>query len=113
VGFGALGKTKWNWPTPSDKRVAVALIPSVGIQSQFKGQPVGPPEERYSSQIMLDLIAEARGIPDMNPLIALFVHPDDLPAIRLYKRIGFQDFHQRTKGEDQQVEYVGMIRSLV
>jgi GNAT superfamily N-acetyltransferase len=112
VGFGSLGKTKWNWPDSSDNRVAVNLIPSVGLRSRFRGQPDGPPEERYSTLIVLDLIAEARRITDVNPVLGLFLHPDNQVAMRFYKRLGFADFHQRSKGDDPGIQYIGMILRL-
>lgn len=112
VGFGSLGKTKWYWPAPSDKRVTVNLTPSLGIRSCFKGQPSGPPEGRYSTPIILDLIAAGRGITGVNPVLGLFVHPENEAAMRLYKRVGFAHFHQRSKGDDPGVEYIGMILRL-
>jgi GNAT superfamily N-acetyltransferase len=107
VGFGSLGVSNWNWPEPTTKpRVRVNLIPMVGIQSRYHGKPDGPTEQRFSTQIMLDLIDEARRNTDAKPVLGLFVHPDNAAAIRFYRRIGFQDFHQRSGG------YVGMILRL-
>ena len=48
VGFGSLGKTRWNWPDPTNPRVSVNLMPMVGIRSKYHGKPEGLSEERYS-----------------------------------------------------------------
>src|SRR5260370_33012625 len=58
VGFGSLTTTRWHYPEPSSKRVAVALIPAVAIQTPFWGKADGPRERRYSSQILDNLIVE-------------------------------------------------------
>jgi GNAT superfamily N-acetyltransferase len=113
VGFGSLGTTKWNWPESTTKpRIPVNLIPAVAIRKSFWGKPEGPPEERYSTQMMRDLIAEARKNTGVAPVLGLFVHPRNEGAIRLYRRMGFAEFHQTTKGDDPQVKYEGRILRL-
>jgi hypothetical protein len=60
VGVGSLGSTVYTWPPKSKKKEMVSLIPMVGIQHQFKGEPRGVPrEDRYASLILEDLIASA------------------------------------------------------
>jgi hypothetical protein len=50
VGFGSLGTTKWpNFPE------RVSIIPQIGIQSRYHGQPTGAGETKYSHQILDDL----------------------------------------------------------
>ncbi len=112
IGFGSVGSTNWNWPSASDGKVAVALIPSLGVDKRFWHKPEGPSEHRYSTRIVLDLVAEARKLPSIKPVIGLFVHPSNLAAIQLYSRVGFVDFHQRSKGADRSTDYIGMIASL-
>ncbi|MGI8549915.1 MAG: hypothetical protein ACR2PL_03805, partial [Dehalococcoidia bacterium] len=55
VGFGSLAPSRWQWPLPDSPRISINLIPMLGVQRQFWGQPDGPPEERFSAQILDNL----------------------------------------------------------
>jgi GNAT superfamily N-acetyltransferase len=113
VGFGSLGTTKWSYPERHSKSKAkVNLIPAVAIETRFQGKPEGEHEDRFSTQIMRDLIYEARNTPDTVPILGLFVHPANRRAIGLYRRMGFQDFYQTSNGEDPNVRYGSMILDL-
>ena len=88
VGYGSLGKAKWNWPPPDGPSETVILIPSFGVRDVYQGEPKeGPREDRYAYQIMGDLIgrAQATGV----QLLGLFVDPRNRRAITFYDRIGF------------------------
>jgi len=101
VGYGSLCRSKWPdvraepW-RPDLPKEPVSLIPSVGIQTPFQGQPSDvAPSERYSSQIIEHLIFEARKtMTERLPFVALYVHPENEKAIRLYRRCGFAEFAQ-------------------
>ena len=62
-----------------------------GVQKEFKGQPPGPKEDRYSSQILGDLISEANEDKTTHPVLGLFVDKDNNRAIKFYKDAGFSD----------------------
>src|SRR5436190_988917 len=48
VGLGSLGSIRYSWPPKSKKKETVSLIPMLGIQDQFKGEPRNVPrEDRY------------------------------------------------------------------
>jgi GNAT superfamily N-acetyltransferase len=113
VGYGSLGVTRWNYPEPSSKRAALALIPAVAIQKEFWGKPDGPREGRYSSQILDHLITEAGTHPIDVPLLGLFVHPENHRAIKAYERAGFQPFLQTYTDKTSGVIYRSMIRPLI
>ena len=49
VGYSSLGKSKWRWPDPQDKRVPISVIPNVAIQKRFWGLPENDPP-KYSTQ---------------------------------------------------------------
>lgn len=91
VGFGALGKSEWRWTGKKDPRVPLTVIIWVGLQKEFQGQPPPPTpkEERYSARILDDLIAEAVADAETHPILGLFVHKDNVKAIRLYQAAGF------------------------
>ena len=97
VGFGSLGRSRWNWPPPDGSKAAIVLIPMLGIAEHFQGQPPDP-EWRYSRQIMGHLIAEAQKLAFMaseNPTdapqwLVLMVHRDNARAIRFYEQCGFE-----------------------
>jgi ribosomal protein S18 acetylase RimI-like enzyme len=94
VGFGSLGDSVQRWPGPKDPALPVSIIPWLAVDRRFWGQPVGPPEQRYSALILCDLIAEARHKQDERPLLILFVHVDNVAAIKLYERAGFKELHK-------------------
>ena len=109
VGFGSLGKSRWHWPLATNPRIPIGIIPAVAIQRAFWGKPEGPREERYSTQILQHLIHEANRsceAGEIEPLLGLFVHPDNVQAIRAYERVGFEPFAQ-TAGD-----HVSMILKL-
>jgi GNAT superfamily N-acetyltransferase len=93
-GFGSLGAAEQRWPRAKDPPVPVSVIPLLGLDRRFWGQPPGPPEERYSSRILEDIIAQARTRQDERPVLILFVHLNNGRAIRLYERAGFAELHK-------------------
>src|SRR4051812_24025574 len=112
VGFGSLGKTRWAYPDPAGKKHSLALIPAVAIRRIYWGKPDGPPEERYSSQILEFLLARAQELPESEPAVGLFVHPDNQAAIRLYRRFGFTDYPHQFIDPTTKVVYQAMVRPL-
>jgi ribosomal protein S18 acetylase RimI-like enzyme len=97
VGFGALAKSEWRWKGKKDPKIALSIIIWIGLQKEFRGQPPGPKEDRYSTQILDDLIAEALESQETHPVLGLFVHRDNVRAIRLYQRAGFMENLEPTK----------------
>ncbi len=60
VGFGSLGPTSWEWPTPADGLVPITLIPALGMHVDFHGHPPDVAKnDRFSRQIMSHLLFEA------------------------------------------------------
>lgn len=111
IGYGSLGESRWRWPLPSGRRVPISIIPAVGIDRRFWGQPEGPPEGRFSNRIMADLVEEARQRHERVPVIGLYVHPDNRRAMRLYERLGFQYFHHTYRNADG-IDYISMVLKL-
>jgi ribosomal protein S18 acetylase RimI-like enzyme len=97
VGFASLGTSTWKWPPPDGAKTTVALIPMLGIDARFHGQPPDP-QWRYSRQIMshliaaaLDMVRQWRGDASMTPQwLVLMVHRDNARAIRFYEQCGFE-----------------------
>ncbi len=94
VGFGSLGKTSQRWPRSKDPPISVSVIPMVGVDRRFWGQPPGPSEDRYSSRILDDLITEAKAHQTERPILILFVNINNPRAIRFYERAGFIELHK-------------------
>ncbi len=114
VGFGSLGPTNWRYPEPTSKRTAVVLIPAVAIRREFWGKPENVElEERYSSQILRQLVDEAGAWPGNPPAVGLYVHPENQAAIKLYERFHFHQFHQAYTDPGTNVTYISFIRPLV
>lgn len=111
VGFGSLAASRWRWPNEKDQPSTISIIPMLGIDRRFRGQPHGPDERRFSDQILDHLILEAMRCPDRAPLLGLFVHPDNLAAIRVYERAGFARFY-KTWADPGGTRYPSMLLKL-
>lgn len=100
VGYGSLGKTDVVLTAGDEvgqERVKIACIPTLAIQTPFKGKPDNPAtkEDRFSVQIVRHLQHEAReGLKNsaLKPLLLLYVHPENEPARKLYTHCGFKPF---------------------
>ncbi len=112
VGYGSLGQTRWKYPDPDSPKAVLVIVPAVAVRRAFWGKPEGAAEDRYSSQIMRHLIAEALSWPGSQPALGLFVHPDNQAAIKLYERFGFRRFHHTYTDPDSGVTYLSMVRIL-
>jgi GNAT superfamily N-acetyltransferase len=121
VGFASLARSNWRWPGNRDRPRRLTIIPALGVRDDLKGKPDdAPPEERYSAQILRDLIGEAvarfsqysaEGL-DPTPILALFVHPENVRAIRFYERAGFQHFFRTYTDPVTGVTYRSMVLRL-
>ncbi len=89
VGFRSLGTTHWR-----EYANAVSIIPQLGIHRQFRGQPTGPGERKYSHQLLDHLISEAKAQPP--EYLVLTVDPGNDPARGLYRAFGFQELPERS-----------------
>ncbi len=94
VGFGSLQKARWRLRESGEakKRVSILLIPYVGIKKEFHGQPMDATDkfDRYSSQILDDLVGKAKTHRPARHWLGLYVHPENLGAIKLYQRHEFK-----------------------
>ena len=96
VGFGALSKPKWTIDGTEHK---ITLLQAFGVQAKFHGQPAGPPDGRYATQILADLQEKAIGYG--RAIWGLFVHKENAKAKAFYMRNGFvkieevRDTHER------------------
>jgi ribosomal protein S18 acetylase RimI-like enzyme len=104
VGFASLGSTCQRWPRAKDPPVAASIIPMLGIDQKFWGQPPGPREQRYSAQILDDIIAEAQKHQADRPLLILFVNERNARAVKVYERAGFRELHKPY--QDKQTGFV-------
>ncbi len=109
VGFGSLGESVQRWPGPKDLALPVSIIPWLAVDRRFWGKPAGPPEERYSALILRDLLAEALNKQDERPLLILFVHVNNLAAIKLYERAGFRELHKQYTDKKTGWQYKRMV----
>lgn len=109
-GFGALAKSDWRWPGKNnDGFVPLSVIIWVGVQKEYWGKPEGPKDERYSAQILDDLLAEADADAKTHSVLGLFVHKDNHRAIKFYKDAGFSDdLEQRKDKVTGEVKYYKM-----
>ena len=112
VGFASLGASNWPWPDRGSPAVPISLIPMLGLKKTFWGEPPGKPEDRFSAQILDDLIFEA-GVAVVTkgrkPLLGLFVHEFNARAMRVYERSGFTNFHKLYKDKATGANYQGML----
>lgn len=97
VGFGSLGVGEIG---PKDgPKIPVAIIPALGIHSKYQGKPDGQTEDRYSHQILRDLIRRARKL--NRSVLCLYVYPKNARAIALYSKFGFVLSGRMGNGYDQ------------
>jgi ribosomal protein S18 acetylase RimI-like enzyme len=112
VGFSSLKRTRWRWPTQADRAVTLSMIPMLGIQYQFRGQPHGESERRFADQILDDVIHEAMQHRERQPLLGLYVHPMNARAIAFYRRAGFTDFDKTWTNPETGLIYPSMLLDL-
>lgn len=108
VAFSSLGKSNWDFP-PDPARIPINLVPWVGMQKRYWGK--GDEGGKFSDQVFSDLISEARARTDREPVLGLYVHPQNRRAITFYHRIGFEEVPERSFTEDD-VTYVAMMLNL-
>src|SRR5262249_37006244 len=94
VGFGSLGIALQRWPRAKDPQINVSIIPMLGVDKKYWGQPPGPRESRYSPRLLDDLIAEAMKHSAERPILILFVNEKNTRAVKLYERAGFKELHK-------------------
>jgi hypothetical protein len=57
VGFASLGHNNWHIPMPRGPRRLINLIPFIGVQQRFQGEPRDAQrDDRFAYQILDDLI---------------------------------------------------------
>jgi GNAT superfamily N-acetyltransferase len=118
VGYGSLCPSRWPDPAviervPKLKRVPISLLPAIGINRRFQNAPPGAERpQRYSTKIMNHVVLEARKHADRQPWLGLYVHPENVKAIGLYRRMQFRDFSQKCYVERAGIEYPSMILRL-
>lgn len=108
VGFASLGRSSWKLPSG---KLPVQIVPNLALAANFQGQPVGAkPADRYASLVFLDVIREAAGCwknAGAPKVLALFVHPNNVRAIRFYLAHGFVALPDPMPNG-----YTGMVREL-
>jgi GNAT superfamily N-acetyltransferase len=97
VGFGSLGEAMQRWPRSKDPEIPASVIPYMAVDRRYWGQPPGPWEERYATQILRNLIAEALTFKDKRKILKLLAYEGNAAAIKLYQRVGFAEFHKPRK----------------
>jgi len=68
--------------------------------------------KRYAMQIIDHLILETANHPERQRYLGLYVHPDNLKAIQLYREAGFVDFHLKWPNKEINREYPSMVLKL-
>lgn len=84
VGFGSIGTTSRKI---RGVQVTWSIIPQVGVVDRFHGKPKGDASNKYSTSIMVDLMARAKK--HGTPILMLKVHKENTHAVRLYDYLGF------------------------
>ncbi len=107
VGYASLGLSLNPWNIPGYGKARVAIIPFLGVGTQFQGQPRTVRWfDRYAAQMMRDLLAEALNLEGRgHPILGLMVDYRNERAISFYERLGFVALDARDGGR----HYVRMI----
>jgi len=89
VGYGSLGTTVRPVPPPRGPKIEVSIIPFFGVDRHYHGRPRwAARSERFSGQIILDLIGRARLL--RLPLLTLYCHIQNKRAMRFYEKFDFK-----------------------
>ena len=93
VGYSSLGQTKYTWPVGTKNKETVNVIPFIGVQKQFQGEPrdAENQDDKYAYQILDELLSCAAGKWERFPLITLSVDDRNTRAIEFYRRRAFMD----------------------
>ena len=109
VGFGSVGPARWRWPPPDGSYTRLLLVPMLGLDIRFQGQPPNP-ELRFARQIMSHIISEAHAISQEagksgKPIdwLVLLVHRENQRAIRFYEKCGFEQIPNVVRDNDHLV----------
>lgn len=94
AAFGSLSTTLQHWPRSKDPKVLVSILPVLGLDKKFWNEPKGPREQRYSTQVLDDLIAEAKKHAAERPVLILYVNEKNARAIKFYLNAGFKKLHK-------------------
>lgn len=100
IGFGSLGTTEWHWPTRKGHKRRLASLPMVAVRRDMWGKPDGPPNRRWSSLILDDLIEEAFALVERTgcePVLGLWVDERNTRAIKFYSENDFRMYAIRRK----------------
>jgi ribosomal protein S18 acetylase RimI-like enzyme len=108
IGFGSVGPARWRWPLPDGSYTQLVIIPMLGLDARFRGQPPDP-EWRYSRQMMSYLINSATVMSQEmaaksgTPVdwLVMLVHRDNGRAIKFYQDCGFVQIPDVVRYNDQ------------
>jgi ribosomal protein S18 acetylase RimI-like enzyme len=113
VGYSSLGQTTYTWPPKSKRKEVVSVIPFIGIDEQFKGEPKGASrDDKFAYQILDELLAVAAGKTERYPLVVLSVDRENKRAIRFYEYRGFVNLNLPRTDQATGIVYERMVRSL-
>jgi ribosomal protein S18 acetylase RimI-like enzyme len=113
VGYSSLGQTTYTWPPKSKRREVVSVIPFIGIDEPFKGEPKDATrDDKFAYQILDELLAVAAGKTQRHPLVVLSVDRDNVRAIRFYEHRGFVNFKMPRVDQATGIVYERMARDL-
>jgi hypothetical protein len=96
VGFSSLGETQWSMPPGYGATITCTVIPFLGLQHEFQGEPRDVEKSlRFSRQIMGNVLGKC--LLYGNRDIVLMVHKKNLRAQKLYTDFGFLGYERPDK----------------
>jgi len=112
VGFGSLGEGMQRWPKSKDPEIPASIIPYMAVDRKFWGQPPGPKDNRYATQIVRNLVAEAQLFKENRTILNLLVYEGNAAAIKLYEYLGLKEYHKPRKDQSNGLLYKRMAVAL-
>lgn len=116
IGYASLGERMFTWPLRSKKKELVSVIPFIGVQKQFQGEPRDAErDDKYAYQILDDLLANAaeKAMSGKHfALVTLSVDDRNKRAIRFYECREFVDLKIPRLDPDKGITYTRMARGL-
>jgi ribosomal protein S18 acetylase RimI-like enzyme len=117
VGFSSLGENRWSIPMPKGEKRLISVIPFIGVQEHFQGEPADAErDDKFAYQILDELIEYAAEKTaeraDLFSRIGLSVDKENKRAIKFYTNRDFADTGANRKDKETQVVYCRMILNI-
>jgi hypothetical protein len=115
VGVGSVGLSDNPWTLADGRKIRVPIIPYMGVQQRFWGQPPGTVKvNRYSRRILIDLVKQGADLPGEPDTLVLAVEERNIRGQAFYQDMHFRPLSDklRSGGKVYLKMYTTLIRGV-